>query len=129
MMPLWPGGGRVSGMRRLIETLRREFAMKTIVLITGAVLVAFASLLAGEASSQDGKTPSIKDVMNKLHKGAPSPLARLKTDLSAPSPDWAALEKASKDFVILGAALAKNDPPKGDKSSWAKLADSYFQDA
>ena len=103
--------------------------MKTLVLVSGAVLVAFASMLAGQASSQDDKTPSIKAVMGKLHKGAPSPLARLKTDLSAPSPDWAALEKATKDFVILGAALAKNDPPKGDKTSWAKLADLYFQDA
>ena len=103
--------------------------MKTFVLVSCAVLVTFASLLSGQASSQDGPTPSIKDVMGKLHKGAPSPLAKLKTDLSAPSPDWAALEKATKDFVILGAALAKNDPPKGDKASWNKLAAMYFEDA
>jgi hypothetical protein len=103
--------------------------MKMFVVVACAVVVAFASLFSGEASSQDGATPSIKDVMNKLHKGATSPLAKLKTQLSAPSPDWGTLEKETKDFVILGAALAKNDPPKGEKASWIKLSDAYFEDA
>src|SRR4051812_42429824 len=99
---------------------------KPFVLVAGAVLVASASLIAG---AQDDKTPTIKEVMGKLHKGAQSPLAKLKTQLGSSSPDWDTIQKTTKDFVILGAALAKNDPPKGGKESWQKLADAYFQDA
>jgi cytochrome c556 len=100
--------------------------MKTFVLTAGAVLVASMSLLAGAA---DESTPSIKQVMVKLHKGAPSPLAKLKTDLGASAPDWDKIQKSTKDFVILGAALAKNSPSKGEKDSWVKLSDLYFEDA
>jgi hypothetical protein len=101
--------------------------MKTFVLLAGSIVVASASLLAGQG--EGGDTPSIKDVMNKLHKGAKSPLAQFKTALKSESPDWSSLEKSSKDFVILGAALAKNNPPKGEKASWEKLSNLYFEDA
>lgn len=100
--------------------------MKTFVLVAGSLVVASATLLAGQGEE---KTPSIKEVMNKLHKGAKAPLATLKTQLNAASPNWDRIEKETKDFVILGASLAKNDPPKGEKASWKKLADSYFADA
>jgi len=89
-----------------------------------AALVTGAMTLASAASPDD--TPSIKDVMVKLHKGANSPLAQVKTALKAASPDWKVVQDKSKDFVILGAALAKNDPPKGDKAGYMKLADAYF---
>ena len=80
-------------------------------------------------SGADDDTPTIKEVMNTLHKGASSPLALLKGQLRRDSPDWATIQKETKDFVILGASLAKNDPPKGDKGSWKTLADGYFADA
>src|SRR3954454_12369739 len=100
-------------------------------IVLGAVAVVVTSL-AYQQSSQAGaqaESPTIKDVMNKLHKGANSPLTQLKGDLAAPSPDWDAIQKKTKDFVILGASLAKNDPPKGDKASWKSLSESYFADA
>ncbi len=33
----------------------------------------------------------------------------------------------SKDFVSLGAGLAKNKPPKGTKSAFKKRANAYYQ--
>src|SRR5260221_458329 len=78
-------------------------AMKTFVLLAGSLIVASATLLAGQGDAE--KTPSIKDVMGKLHKGAMAPLAKLKTALKSESPNWTAIEKSTKDFVILGAAL------------------------
>ena len=100
---------------------------KLFVLAAGPVfLLVAASLLA---VAQDDKAPTIKQVMGKLHKGGTSSIAQLKTQLSAPSPNWETIQKTTKDFVILGAALAKNDPPKGSKESWQKLADTYFQNA
>jgi hypothetical protein len=81
------------------------------------------------ADAQAGKTPSIKEVMKKLHGGANSPLVVVRMDLQDEQPDWAEIQRRSQEFVTLGAALAKNDPPKGDKQAWAKLADLYVQDA
>src|SRR4051812_21504229 len=99
--------------------------------VLGAVALVVTSL-AYQQSSRAGAqadTPTIKDVMNKLHKGANSPLGQLKGALASDSPDWESIQKKTKDFVILGASLAKNDPPKGEKESWKTLSDSYFADA
>lgn len=101
---------------------------KTFVLVAGSFAVAFASLLASLAGAQDGK-PSIKQVMNKLHKGAKSPLAQLKNQVNASEPNWAQIEKTAHQFVVLGAALEKNVPPKGDAESWKNLAGMYFADS
>ncbi|SIO55878.1 Cytochrome C' [Singulisphaera sp. GP187] len=100
--------------------------MKTVALTAGVVLIASVSLLAG---ADNEATPSIKQVMVKLNKGPNSPLAKLKTDLGASTPDWDNIQKSTKDFVVLGAALAKNTPSKGDKASWDKLSDLYFKDS
>lgn len=82
------------------------------------------------AAALDKDTPTIEAVMQKLHKGkAKSQFAVLKAQADAKPPAWEAIQKSTKDFVILGAALEKNDPPKGEKASWKKLADKYFQDS
>lgn len=88
-------------------------------------LVAFAVPVAAMAFD-DEKTPTVKDIMNKLHKGSTSQQNTLKKQAQANPPDWEAIGKTTKDFVILGAAMAKNDPPKGEKESWKKLADKYY---
>ena len=90
-------------------------------------VLAVSCLATIAVGADDKKTPTIKEVMSKLHKGAKSPLAKLKTALKAESPDWKSIQDSTKDFVILGAALAKNDPPKGEKHAYKKLADSYFE--
>ena len=81
------------------------------------------------AVALDDETPSIKKVMGKLHKGSTSQSSVLKKQVQANPPDWEAISKTTKDFVILGAAMAKNDPPKGDKEEWKKLAIKYFDNA
>jgi len=95
---------------------------------TAAVVLGLLAAVM-QAGAQDKKPPTIKQVMDKLHKGANPPIVNLKKALSAEEPDWSAIQKTTKDFVILGAALAKNDPPRGDKESWAKLARQYFDNA
>jgi cytochrome c556 len=81
------------------------------------------------AARADDSSPSIKEIMGKLHKGANAPLAKLKTALKADTPDWKEVQDLSKDFVILGAGLAKNEPPRGDKAAFVELADAYYQNA
>ncbi|WP_435008386.1 cytochrome c [Tundrisphaera lichenicola] len=88
------------------------------------VLVGVATVGAFEE-----KTPSIKSVMTKLHKGPKAEFSVLKTQVEAETPDWDAISKTTEDFVTLGAALGKNDPPKGEKDSWKKLSAKYLKDA
>jgi hypothetical protein len=83
--------------------------------------------LAAGAGGED--IPTIKDVMDKLHNGANAPLAKLKTALKSDSPDWKNVQDLTKDFTILGAALAKNEPPRGEKADFEKLANAYFSNA
>ena len=90
-------------------------------------LVALAVPVA--AFAFDDETPTIKKVMGQLHKGSKSESSVLKKQVAETPPDWEAIGKTTKDFVILGAALAKNDPPKGDKEAWKKLATQYFETA
>ena len=48
-------------------------------------------------------------------------------DLKADEPEWAAVQKKTKDWVPLATALGKNDPPKGEKKSWEKLTNQYLE--
>ncbi|MDR3635872.1 MAG: cytochrome c [Isosphaeraceae bacterium] len=95
--------------------------------LVGLATAAAIMTLAAVAGAED--TPSIKEIMGKLHKGANAPLGKLKGALKAESPDWKEVQSLSKDFVILGAGLAKNEPPRGDKAAYEKLANSYYENA
>jgi cytochrome c556 len=81
------------------------------------------------AAGAEDSSPSIKEIMGKLHKGPNAPLAKLKTALKASTPHWKEVQQLSKDFVNLGAGLARNEPPRGDKSAFVQLADTYYQSA
>jgi cytochrome c556 len=81
------------------------------------------------AAGADDATPSIKEIMGKLHKGTNAPLAKLKTALKADKPDWKMVRDLSDDFVSLGACLAENEPPRGDKSAYEQLAGAYYENA
>src|SRR4051794_34226567 len=103
--------------------------MKRFLLVTNLlVLLAIVGLVLNPDDAQ-GKDPTIKEIMGKLHKGANAPLGVLKRDLQSDDPPWLEIQKVSRDFLILGAALSKNSPPKGDKDSWAKFARVYYDNA
>ncbi len=99
--------------------MRLTFATSLLVILGATVL----------AASSDDKTPTIKQVMDKLHKGGSSPLAKLKKSVAVSSPDWTAIQKLTKDFATFGAALPKNEAPKGDQDHYKKLADAYAVNA
>jgi cytochrome c556 len=92
-------------------------------------LMVFSGLANRYARSEDEKTPTIKEVMQMLHKGPSAALAKLKKDLAADSTDWSDIQAKAKEFETYGAALPKNDPPKGEKDDWKKLAESYYDSA
>ena len=90
-----------------------------------AVLV-LAGLVSGPAGAMsDDETPSIKKVMGKLHKGKTSPLNTLKAALKGNSPNWTKVQEEAKVYATYSAAMPKNDPPRGDKESYEKLAKAF----
>jgi cytochrome c556 len=78
------------------------------------------------AGGTEQETPTIKQIMTKLHKGAKSHLNTLKAALKAESPDWKVVQETTKDVVIQATALAKTEPPKGEKANYEKLTDAYY---
>jgi cytochrome c556 len=68
---------------------------------------------------------SIHDVMEQAHKPTKGLRALIGTEVAKPKPDWTEVQKMSKEYVMLAAALGKNDPPKGDKLSWKKMTSGF----
>jgi cytochrome c556 len=91
-----------------------------------AALVPMVLMLTAVVAGQDDKTPTIKELMRKLHKGANAPLSKTRDALKSDSPNWDNLRKQTKDLVALAASLPKNDPPRGDKAAYRELADDYY---
>ncbi len=73
--------------------------------------------------------PPVKKIMDVLHKGGKSHLAKVKAALKGESPDWAEVLKDAKAIHKNGGYLAKNDPPRGEKADWEKLAKAYAANA
>jgi cytochrome c556 len=107
--------------------------MKRIACMMGVVAVVIAAALvtsqAGAGAGAAAEPTSIKDVMDALHKGAKSPLAQLKTQLKAETPNWAEIQGETKEFVTIGASLAKFEPPKGDAADYKSQATTYYSNA
>jgi hypothetical protein len=88
-----------------------------------AMLVGFI----GASVAEDG--PSIKEIMNKAHKGGDSIKGQLDKEMKSDKPDWDHVTKLSKELVSLGEALGKAKPSKGEASSWDKLTKDYNDNA
>ncbi len=94
------------------------------VLCAVALLVVF-----GVAAAQEKKDASIKDIMNKAHKGGDSIIGKLGKQLKSDTPNWDDVQKESKELVSLGTDLGKATPPKGEKESWSMLTSRYVKTA
>lgn len=97
-------------------------SMLSLVLVAGMV-----SEPAGAADKE--KSSTIKEIMGTLHKGGKAPFAALKTALKSDSPNWGHVRKETKLYASCSAGLTKNDPPKGDKESYQKLAKAFASNA
>jgi cytochrome c556 len=95
--------------------------------LIGAAL--FATIALGAFATED-KTPSCGDIMKKINNpkaGLHGKIGKaLKSDAA---PAWDDMQKQMKDYHKLADALAKNEPPKGEKKDWEKLAKAYAENA
>jgi len=103
--------------------------MKRLAYVASALaLLAAAAVVVSPAGAQGEKTPSIKEIMTKANK--PNGLYfNLSKDLKDDELMWDEIQKEAKDLARLAAALAKNEPVKGPKDSWAKLTKDYSDNA
>ena len=98
--------------------------MKRMIALIAAGLVVSATVVL-TAVAQDDKLPTVKVIMKKLHGGKTALKSKVAAQLKPAEPNWESLQKSTKEYEDLGAALAKNEPSKGDKGSWDKLAGSF----
>lgn len=101
--------------------------MRSVFCAMGALLLLIgAGLVSGPAgASSDEEVPTIKKVMKKLNQGKNAPIAKVKAALKGGSPSWADVQKEAKVIATLSAALPKNDPPRGEKEGYDKLAHAF----
>jgi cytochrome c556 len=93
-------------------------------LAAGAVLCFVTSLCHSSGNSD----LSIKEIMDKAHKGDKSVIKTIGKELRRSPPDWSKVDPLAKELESLGEALTKATPEKGDKASWDKLAGGYHND-
>lgn len=91
---------------------RLSGAFLLVALLTGMLLMRTPS------HADEETTPPIKAIMTKAHKGGNSLIQTVGKELKASEPDWADIQKKTKELVKLGTALGKNEPPRGEKTSW-----------
>lgn len=100
--------------------------MKRLVLTTAGVLATIG--LAGLVGA-DAPSPTIKQAMAKLHKGATAALPSLKKALGEGSPDWKGIKTTATLISELSAAITDQSPPKGDKANYMTLSKAYASTA
>jgi hypothetical protein len=97
--------------------------------VSVVALLAAMVVTATSSSADDKKDPTIKEIMTKAHKGGDSLIQTVGKELKAGDPDWADIQKKTKQLVELGTSLGKNEPPKGEQKSWEKLTKQYLENA
>ncbi len=107
------------------STLILENPMRSLMCVASVLTFLAVAGWVSQTSASDDETPSIEKIMEVLHKGKMAKLSVVKAELKHESPDWAKVEKEGKEIVKLSAVLAKHDPPRGEKSSFEKLAKAY----
>jgi cytochrome c556 len=99
------------------------------ILVKKLVCVLGSLAVMGLAGAEPAKAPSIKEVMQKLNKGAKAPMPRLKNELKTSKPNWKTIQEATSEVAVLGAALPTNSPKQGDPANYKKLAEAFASNA
>src|SRR5262245_51605084 len=102
--------------------------MKRWLYLTSGVVLAVVVALT-PVGAQDNKSPTIKQVMKKLNSGPNSMTTIIGKELRDDAPMWDDIKKETQEYAKFVDALGKNDPPRGEKDSWAKLSKEYVESA
>ncbi|WP_165071270.1 cytochrome c [Paludisphaera rhizosphaerae] len=95
--------------------------MKSLICGASLAVLIVAGLISARVDAAADDPASVEVVMKKLFAGKTAPAKSLQAAAKSDSPDWAKVKEVSDLFSKYAPDLGKNDPPKGDKASWAKL--------
>jgi hypothetical protein len=87
------------------------------------------SLWISTALAQNGKPPTVKEVMKKINYRDTALTPTVGKELRADPPNWDEVQRDARLLMTYVEALAKNDPPQGDKASWEQMTRAYIQGA
>jgi hypothetical protein len=73
----------------------------------------------------DDDKPDISTIMKKVNGKKAGLHRKIGDGLKAGTINWDDVAKETKEYYRLADFLGKNDPPQGDKDSWAKLTKDY----
>ncbi len=100
---------------------------RTLALGVGLTVLGLSAVLVAAGQDKD-KVPEVGEIMDKAHTAKKGLKALIDAEVKKPKPNWETVQKQSKEYLTLAEALAKNDPPKGDKKSWVKLAKEFAEE-
>jgi len=84
----------------------------------------------GPGGPGPGGPPSpIRAIMFKLDRGPTALNKAVAKGLEADQPDWGTIQKQASTYAQLVSGLAKLDPPRGGKDSWAQLTAAFAENA
>ncbi len=104
--------------------------MKRLGFLFGVLFLVVAwSWLLGDSQAQEKKELSIKQIMNKAHKGGDALLTKLGKELNSDDIPWKDVDSQAEELIKLGKALGANKPKKGDDASWKEHTTKYTANA
>src|SRR5262249_37822706 len=82
-------------------------------------------LVVGAVAAQAAKAPDLKEIMKRMNKGHDALMVTVKKQLQEPSPNWADVQKQTKECVPRAPAMEQSTPPAGGKDSWQQQTRTY----
>jgi uncharacterized protein YdeI (YjbR/CyaY-like superfamily) len=107
----------------------RKFTKAMLFGVLGFVVVVLTSSTTVTAEDKkdkkDEKVPTIKEIMQKGHKGTDAYITQLKA--AAKDGKWDDAKELAKTLAFFGENLGKNKAPIGAADSWEKLTKKYAE--
>jgi hypothetical protein len=86
--------------------------------------------MPGMGGMRSGPPSPVREIMMKIGGRSPQALTpAIGEALKADPPEWDKIASQAKEFVEMTQSLAKYDPPKGSKESWAKYTSEFTASA
>ncbi len=74
---------------------------------------------------KEEKLPTVKEIMQKGHKGTDAYIGKIKAEAKAEK--WDDAKEHAKTLAFFGESMGKNKPTKGDEKSWETLSKKYAE--
>lgn len=104
----------------------RKFAKISLAGLLGLAAVVLATGGdVGADDKKDEKVPTIKEIMQKGHKGTDAYMAKIKT--AAKDGKWDDAKEYAKTLAFFGEAMPKLKPKKGTEESWKEQTTKYAE--